>query len=166
MDGNLNYRQALTKAMAMCSQSERCRFDVVTKLRLWELSEVEVSKAIDYLIKERFLNEERYVDFYINDKLRFNKWGKIKLTYMLRQKQIPEELIRLALNRIDDDYYAKILLDLLKTKIKSIKATSVYERSSKLAVFAQGHGFETELAFHVARQIIGDEVDEEFKMKE
>ena len=161
MDGNVNYRQALTKAMAMCSQSERCRFDVVAKLRLWELSEEEVSKVIDYLIKERFLNEARYVDFYINDKLRFNKWGKIKLTYMLRQKQIPEELIRAALGRIDDDFYVKILLDLLKTKIKSLKSTTVYERSSKLAVFAQSHGFETELAFHLARQIIGNEHDDE-----
>ena len=109
MDGNINYRQALTKAMAMCSQSERCRFDVAAKLRLWELSEEEISKAIEYLIKERFLNEERFVDFYVSDKLRFNKWGKIKLTYMLRQKQIPGELIRSALNRIDDDFYKKIL---------------------------------------------------------
>lgn len=157
MEGNVNYRQALTKAMAMCSQSERCRFDVVAKLRLWELPEEEISTAIDYLVKERFLNEERFVDFYINDKLRFNKWGKIKLTYMLRQKQIPGELIRSALSRIDDDFYRKILSDLLTSKTKSVKGASGYERKGKLAVFAQSHGFEAELAFQVAGQIIGNE---------
>ncbi len=157
MDGNFNYRQALAKAMAMCSQSERCRFDVVAKLRLWELSEEEVSRAINYLIKERFLNEERYVDFYINDKLRFNKWGKVKLTYMLRQKQIPEALISSALSRIDEAFYRKVLSDLLQSKIKSVKGASDYERKGKLAVFAQGHGFETELAFHIANQLIVDE---------
>lgn len=161
MEGNINYRQALTKAMAMCSKSERCRFDLLSKLKLWELSEGEISKAIDYLIKERFLNEERFVDFYINDKLRFNKWGKIKLAYMLRQKQIPGELIRSALNRIDDDLYIKILSDLLKSKIKSVKGVSDYERKRKIAVFAQSHGFEAELAFHVAGQIIDNEGDEE-----
>ncbi len=74
MEGGINYRQALTKAMAMCSRSEWCRFDVVAKLRLWELSDQEISMAMDFLIRERFLNEERFVDFYINDKLRFNKW--------------------------------------------------------------------------------------------
>ena len=79
MEGSANYRQALTKAMAMCSQSERCRLDVAEKLRVWELSDQEISMAIDYLINERFLNEERFADFYINDKLKFNKWGRIKL---------------------------------------------------------------------------------------
>jgi len=155
MDGNVKYRQALTKAMAMCSQSERCSFDVAAKLRQWELFEDEISRAIDYLIKERFLNEERFVDFYINDKLRFNKWGKIKLTFMLRQKQIPGELIRSALSRIDDDFYKTVLSDLLRSKIKSVKGATDYERKGKLAVFAQSHGFEAELAFQVAGQIIG-----------
>lgn len=157
MEGSVNYRQALTKAMAMCSQSERCSYDVAAKLRLWELSEQEISKAIDYLIKERFLNEERFVDFYVSDKLRFNKWGKIKLTYMLRQKQIPGELIRSALNRIDDDFYKKILSDLLQSKIKSVKGDTGFERKGKLAVFAQNHGFEAELAFYIAGQLIGDQ---------
>ena len=161
MEGNVNYRQALTKAMAMCSQSERCRFDVAAKLRLWELSEEDIAKAIDYLIKERFLNEQRFVDFYINDKLRFNKWGKIKLSYMLHQKQIPEELIRSALASVEDDFYRKILHDLLKAKARSVKGATVYERRGKLAVFAQSHGFEAELAFAAAGQIIGDQSDQE-----
>ncbi len=161
MEGSVNYRQALTKAMAMCSQSERCRFDVAEKLRLWELSDQEISMAIDYLIKERFLNEERFVDFYINDKLKFNKWGKIKLTMMLRQKQIPEELIRTALSRIDVDLYKKILTELLKSKIKSVNGASGYERKGRLAVFAQSHGFEAELAFQVAGQMVGNESYEE-----
>ena len=161
MNVNVNYRQALTKAMAMCSQSERCSFEVKAKLRLWELAEEEISIAIEYLIKERFLNEERFVNFYINDKLRFNKWGKIKVTYMLRQKQIPEELIQSALSRIDADLYKKILSDLLKSKIKSVKGASCYERKGKLAVFAQSHGFEAELAFQVAGQLLGVESNEE-----
>src|SRR5664280_2693818 len=109
MTGDLNYRQALTKAMALCSQSERCRFDIVTKLRQWELSEDEIEDALSYLIKERFLDEERFVRFYVNDKLRFNKWGKVKLTFMLRQKQIPENIIHESLDQINDDLYMKTL---------------------------------------------------------
>jgi len=157
MEGSVNYRQALTKAMAFCSQSERCRLDMTTKLKQWELSDEEISLALNYLIEERFLNEKRFVRFYVNDKLRFNKWGKIKLTYMLRQKQIPDELIRSELSQIDDDLYIKTLHDLLKTKIKSVKGESDYERTGKLAVFAQGHGFEAELAFKLADQIMDNE---------
>src|ERR1035437_7695009 len=153
MEGFINYRQALTKAMAMCSQSERCRFDIVAKLRQWELSEEEIAEAIDYLVKEHFLDEERFVRFYVNDKLRFNKWGKVKLTYMLRQKQIPENIIRESLDQINNDLYLKTLRNLLVSKVKSIKGSSGYERKGKLAVFAQSHGFEAELAFRMAGEI-------------
>lgn len=156
MEGNINYRQALTKAMAMCSQSERCRFDIVLKLKQWELSEEEISDALDYLTKERFLNEERFVRFYVNDKLRFNKWGKVKLSHMLRQKQIPENLIREGLNQVDEVLYKKMLHQLLSAKIKSVKGASDYERKGKLAVFAQGHGFEADLAFRMASELIGN----------
>jgi len=158
MTADPNYRQALTKAMAICSQSERCRFDIITKLRLWELSEEEITEALDYLIKEHFLDEERFVRFYVNDKLRFNKWGKVKLTYMLRQKQIPENIIRESLDQINDDLYMKTLRNLLVSKVKSIKGASDYERKGKLTVFAQSHGFEAELAFLIAGELIGKDV--------
>ena len=154
MEGNLNFRQALTRAMALCSKSERCQSEIVAKLRLWELSEDDIAKVLDYLIKEHFLDEERFVRFYVNDKLRFNKWGKIKLSHMLRQKSIPEPIIREALDQINDDQYKKILRDLLKTKIKSIKDAPDFERKGKLAVFAQSHGFEAELAFRIANELI------------
>jgi len=158
MEGNINYRQALTKVMAMCSQSERCRFDIVAKLRQWELSEEEIAEAVDYLVKEHFLDEERFVRFFVNDKLRFNKWGKVKLKFILRQKQISETIIREALSQISDDLYMKILRNLLKTKVKSIKGDSGYERKGKLAIFAQSHGFEAELAFRMAGELIGNDV--------
>lgn len=157
MEGNINYRLALTKVMGMCSQSERCRADIVAKLRQWELPEDEITQALDYLTRERFLDEERFVRFYVNDKLRFNKWGKVKLSFMLRQKQIPEELIKAALSRIDSAFYEQTLHDLLLSKIKSVKGASMFERKGKLAVFAQRHGFEADLAFRIAGKLIGDE---------
>ena len=153
MEDKINYRQALTKIMAICSQSERCRFDIVTKLRQWGLTEEEISEALEYLTKEHFLDEERFVHCYVNDKLRFNQWGKVKLSFMLRQKQIPEDIIRAELRIIDDDLYEGTLRNLLKTKIKTVKGASDFERKGKLSVFAQSHGFEAELAFRIAGEL-------------
>jgi regulatory protein len=154
MDGNVKYRHALTKAMTMCSQTELCRFDVITKLRHWNLSEEEITKVLNFLIKERFLDEERFVRCYVNDKLRFNKWGKVKLSFMLHQKQISRELINQSLNQIDMVFYEKTLHDLLQAKVKFIEGKAGYERKVKLVDFAKSHGFETELAFKVADQLI------------
>jgi regulatory protein len=154
MGDNVKYRQALTRAMSFCSESERCRSDVVAKLRLWDLPEEEIEKVLEYLIKEKFLDEERFVRFYVNDKLQFNKWGKVKMSFMLRQKLIPETIIRDVLSLIEDELYNKTLRDLLIQKARSLKGASDYERKGKLAVFAQSHGFESELAFRIAGEII------------
>jgi regulatory protein len=154
MVDNLKYRRALAKAMAICSQSEQCRSDIAAKLRLWELSEGEIAEMLDSLVKEGFVDEERFACFYVNDKLRFNKWGRVKMSFMLRQKQIPEDIILDALNQISDDLYSTTLHDLLKSKIKYVKGASDYERKGRLAVFAQSHGFEAGPAFRIADELI------------
>ena len=161
MEGDYKYRQVLTKAMAWCSQSEKCRFDLVVKFRQWELPEPEIKQAIDFLIKERFLDEERFVRFFVNDKLRLNKWGKNKISFLLRQKQIPDELINTELAQIDADLYEKTLTDLLTSKAKLVKGATTFERRGKLAVFAQSHGFEANLAFRIANELIGNDLSDE-----
>lgn len=35
-------------------------------------------RIIARLLKERFIDESRYTRFFVNDKLRFNKWGRDK----------------------------------------------------------------------------------------
>lgn len=156
MEDQLNYRYALTKVMEWCSRSERCLSEVKQKLVNFELSDNQLDIAIEYLIKEKFIDDSRYVQFYVNDKLRFNKWGKVKLHFMLRQKRINELTISRALDEIDQELYLKILRDLIVSKIKSVKGASDYERKGKLANYAISHGFETDLAYRIADELVGN----------
>ena len=156
MEDQLNYRYALTKVMEWCSKSERCTHEAKLNLMKFELSDIQLDTSIEYLIKEKFIDDSRFVKFYINDKLRFNKWGKVKLHFMLRQKKIDESTINEALDEIDQELYLKILRDLLVSKLKSVKGTSAYERKGKLANYAIGHGFESDLAYSVANELIGN----------
>ena len=41
-----------------------------------------------YLELEKYLDNLRFAISFVHDKFRFNKWGKIKLAYALRQKQV------------------------------------------------------------------------------
>ena len=52
-----------------------------------------IDKIIDRLKAEKYIDEARYCRSFINDKLRFNKWGRKKIEFALKQKQIPLELI-------------------------------------------------------------------------
>ena len=90
---------------------------------------------------------------FVRDKLRFNRWGKIKIRYMLSAKQIPEEVIRDAIDGIDDQAYLDILKEELIKKRRQIKDVNPYNVRNKLARFGQQRGFESGLIFQVLDEI-------------
>lgn len=151
-----NYRQAVSKISEICSKSEKSRSEVIRKLKDWDLTAEEISKAIEFLVSEKYIDDQRYAGSFVRDKFRFNKWGKIKIAYMLRQKGIDEDVISDALDDISEEDYRETITGLLKAKVRSVKGKSNYERVSKLASFAQSHGFEAGLAINIARELLGN----------
>jgi len=149
----LTYKEALSKATEICSHSEKCSYDIVLKCREWLLSREETTKVIEYLLKEKFLDQQRYATSFVSDKFRFNKWGKIKLAYALRQKQVEENYIREALSQLPAEAYQKVLRDLLSAKARTLKEQDTWSRRNKLLAFAQSHGFEVDLALAIIEGI-------------
>ena len=149
MTTSLSYQAALAKATELCSRSEKCSFDIALKCREWQLSREESGQLIAWLVQEKFIDHLRYATSFVNDKFRFNKWGKVKLAYALRQKQIEEPFIREALSRLPEDAYRKVLLDLLSAKARSVKEKDAFTRRNKLLAFAMSHGFETDIAMDI-----------------
>jgi len=149
----LTYSEALEKACDLCSRSEKCCFDLEQKCREWQLSAEETSRLIDYLLQEKFIDHQRYATSFVNDKFRFNKWGKIKLVYALRQKQLEDKCIREAISIIQEDVYRKVLRELLSAKAKTIKEKDPYICRNKLISFVQSRGFEVDEALRIMDEI-------------
>ncbi len=149
----MNFNEALQKAAAYCSLSEKCEYEVKEKLRTWDVSNTDVAKVIDQLRHDDFINDARYCTYYTRDKFRFNRWGKIKIGMMLRSKQLPEEEITNALAQIDEAEYEEALVVILQTKLKSLTYKFEYEKQGKLFRFAQSRGFEHNIVSHVLRQL-------------
>ena len=145
----LTYREAYIKATDLCSKSEKCAFDLELKCREWQLPAEESSTLIASLGKDKFIDHRRYASSFVNDKFRFNKWGRIKLAYALRQKQVEDKYIRDALSNLSADAYLKMLHDLLSAKAKTIRETDGYTRRGKLLAFAQSRGFEIDVAMKI-----------------
>lgn len=142
---DLTYEASLYKSAAYCSTSEHCKADLRTKFDQWGVAEADRKPILDYLTKERYLDESRYVRAFTNDKFRYNKWGRIRIAMALRQKQIDPSLIEEALSTIDSDSYESMMQSLIKEKSKHIKAASDYERRGKLFRFLATKGFEPNL---------------------
>ncbi len=138
-------RQALQKLTALCSTAEYCCHDMTEKMRRWEVDEAAQARVMEYLIRERYIDEERYCRYFVKDKLRFNKWGRRKIELALMQKRVPKEIISAALAEIDDSEYIEILRPLLRQKERSVKAKNDYELNMKLIRFALSRGFDYEI---------------------
>lgn len=143
MSFNQQQITAYQNAAALCSRGEKCSSEILDKLKIWGLSEDESAPVIEKLVNEKYIDEERFACAYIKDKFRFNNWGRQKIAYLLRAKNISEEIIQTAFEEIDDSQYSDKLKTILEDKARSVKAKDAFEKRNKLMRFALGRGFES-----------------------
>jgi len=151
------YSQYLQKMMALCSKSEKCEFDIEQKLRKYNVPDDDIQKILNDLQENDFINHTRYVEAFINDKLRFNHWGKRKIAYTLHAKNIDETLIQTKLNKIDPEYYKKILEEELRKKINKISEPIDKEGKEKIIRFLTQKGFEYGKVFDILEKRVSKE---------
>ena len=128
---------------------------MLEKMRRWEVPEDAQARIMAKLIKERYVDDERYAQAFVKDKIRYNKWGRRKVEQALWQKRVDEDIRKRVLDDVDDAEYLSVLRPLLKQKRKTIKAKNDYELNQKLMRFAVGRGF----TFDIIRQCM--DIDDE-----
>ena len=155
--------EMLHRAAAYCSASERCIQDVEKKIKAAGLAGEESDRIVSRLLQERFIDESRFARYFVNDKLRFNKWGRVKINYEMQRKGIPSSIRSEALEGIDEQEYRSILLSLLKSKKKVTRGKDDREVYAKLLRFAAGRGFETRETSRCLKQLFnGNDYEDDF----
>ena len=156
MKKEMTEQEAYLQLAALCAQAEHCQQEMRDKMRRWELDETVQNRILARLVKERYIDDERYARAFVKDKIRYNKWGRRKVQQALWQKRIDSDIQQRVLDEIDEKEYLDVLRPLLKQKRKSIKAASDYEQNQKLVRFALGRGF----SFDIIRQCLDvDDID-------
>ena len=150
--------QVLDKMAKYCAYQERCVKDVRDKLKAFGLPQEEKHEIIDYLLDNRFVNDERYAKSFVRGKINQSGWGVNKIRFHLIQKGIDKEIIDEALEQTDEEVYRQRLIDILKTKSKTIKAETDCEKKRKLAAYAMQKGFEGSLVWEVLKGIASQEI--------
>jgi len=129
------------RAMRLCSQREYCCSDIFDKAVSWGCTTAQAGELIDFLVEQKFLDDRRYTEAFVKDKLRFNKWGRVKIAYMLRAKKVDRNTVLEVLSEIDETDYKEILTAELQKKYRTLRG-NVFEIKGKLFRFATGRGFE------------------------
>ncbi len=143
----------LEKMRYFCSYRERSLKETELKLRALQLPQGKIKGILEQLSEEGLLSDDRFARAFVRGKWRVNHWGRIKITYELRAKQIPGRTITAALDEIEEDFYHMQLRDLMVKKDKDIRQNKKKENKSgktlnfrdKLFNFALGKGYEHDL---------------------
>lgn len=152
----LTYEQALSRAASLCSGSEHCSSEIRKKLQQWGLTPTQAEDIISYLENEKYINNTRFCRAYCQDKFRYNHWGRIKISQMLRMLEMDDSDINEGLTAIDEDEYLQALLHILSQKDRQLKDSDPYIRRGKLIRHALSRGFETHHIMEVLSQICQD----------
>ena len=149
----LTPEQALQKLKHYCAYQERCHSEVKEKLYSLGVWKNEHDGIVSTLIEEDYLNEERFAIAFAGGKFRMNQWGRIKIKYELRQRQVSDYSIKKAVQQIKETEYSAMLKKLAKEKYASLKNEQQLIRKKKTMDYLLQKGFEMELI----RGVVGDE---------
>lgn len=141
----MNEEQAFQKLAALCARAEHCQYEMVEKMRRWQVDEVTQASVMQRLVSGRFVDDERYTWAFVADKIHYNRWGQRKIEQALFMKRIDGKIIDSVLNSISADDYLSVLRPLIVAKRRTIKASSDYEMRGKLIRFALSRGFTMDL---------------------
>ncbi|SHE72957.1 regulatory protein RecX [Chryseobacterium sp. OV279] len=132
------------KLVNYCVYQDRCHAEVEQKMREFLLIEEAKDEIILYLLKENYLNEERFTRSYIRGKFYIKHWGRNKIKMHLKQKQISEKLINSCFDEIHEDDYEKIIRKIFEDYSSKQKGLQEYQKKSKTIKYLMSRGFEYE----------------------
>ena len=150
----LGKEQALQKAKHYCGYQERSHSEVKDKLYSFGLYKQQVEECLSQLIEENYLNEERFAQQFAGGKFRMKQWGRVKIKYELKQKQVSDYCIKKGLKEISEEDYMATLEKLATEKWASVnKETNLFAKLRKTQDYLLQKGYEHELIKQVLQLV-------------
>ncbi len=140
-----HHKYIFEKAKSYCAYQERSVFEVKNKLHEWKVRPEVAQKIINALVAENYLDEERFARVFAGGKFRIKKWGRNKIMAEMRARRIPDLIIQIGLEEIDEYEYIKVLCDTIEKKKSHLKNADSVEAKRKCYNFVLSRGFERHL---------------------
>ena len=136
------FQEIKQKLVSFCVYQDRCHAEVEQKMKEFVLIPEAKEEIILYLIKENYLNEERFAKSFTRGKFYIKKWGKNKIKQYLSQKGIANKLIIKAFEEINDEDYQRTIKNYIDKLWPTYKGLKEYQKKQKLIKFLSSKGFE------------------------
>lgn len=143
------FEEIKQKLVNYCVYQDRCHAEVEQKMRDYLLIPEAKDEIFLYLMKENYLNEERFTRSYIRGKFYIKHWGRTKIKMNLKMKGITEKLISRCMDEIDDSDYEKTIVKLYQNYFAAQKGLKDYQRKSKTIRHLLSRGFEYDIMLYL-----------------
>lgn len=148
--------QALAALMRLAARSEKSSGDAMRLMRNWDVEPSARQSVLQKLIDSKFIDDHRYAEAFVRDKMRFSGWGVFKLRSALHAKGIAAEIVDEVLQSLDRCNMSDRLRDRLERKMRSVKFTSRYDLKSKLMRYGASLGYDFESVTEVVDALISN----------
>ncbi len=146
-------KEAIHKIEHYCAYQERCHEEVVQKLRSMKMDADEIDVILVKLIRDNFLNEERYACSFARGKHRIKQWGRIRIVNELKLKKINQRLITTALKEITAEEYLTTFQTLAERNWDSIRESNALKKRKKFCDYLLRKGFESNLVYEKVKEL-------------
>jgi len=139
-----------------CVYQDRCHKEIEQKMRDYNLIEEAKELILLSLMKDNFLNEERFAKSFTRGKFRIKSWGKQRIVRELKFRDISAYNIKTALKEIEDSQYIETIYRITENRNNVISEPNEFKRKKKLIDFLMRKGFENELIFKTVNEIVSE----------
>lgn len=143
----------LVRMAGLCAGAEQCSADIRSKILKKGFSVEAAERMIEYLRKNRYLDDARYARAYAADKVRFSGWGRMKVRMGLRGKGLADSDITRALEYMAEEDYKEALGKVMYAKARALDLADVKDRQ-KLYRHMASRGFESQLIIAAMRELM------------
>ncbi|PQJ79883.1 regulatory protein RecX [Polaribacter porphyrae] len=137
-----------------CVYQDRCHKEVEQKMREYNLIPEAKEQILLSLLKNNFLNEERFAKSFARGKFRIKNWGKQRIIRELKFKEISTYNIKTALKEIEEKEYLETIYRITENRNAVISESNIYKRKQKLIGFLMRKGFESDLIYKTVNEIV------------
>lgn len=138
--------QALASLMRLCAKAERSSGDALRLMRGWGVADADARRVLDRLIADRFIDDRRYAEAFVREKMNLSGWGRYKIGAALRAKGITQALVAEAMAQTDGTDMGERLTEILLRRMRTLKAAAPFDARAKLMRYALSQGYDYETA--------------------
>lgn len=146
--------QALTSLMRQCAKAEKSSGDAMRLMSRWGVAQGERAAVLERLIADKFIDDRRYAEAFVREKLNLSGWGARKIAATLRVKGISAAIIDELLSDLDRDAMAARLEEKIERKARTIKYKDKYDLRGKLIRYALSLGYDYDISLSVISEQI------------